>query len=51
MIILSSFNAHLPFDAPLITTLPGEPSIAGNYTRKSFNIMAKESFKKIMRGE
>jgi len=32
-----------------MTTLPGEPSIVASSTKRSFNIMAKESFKKLMR--
>jgi hypothetical protein len=49
MSVLSSFHKQLPFDTPLMTTLPGEPSIIASSTKKSFNIMAKESFKKLMR--
>jgi len=49
MSVLTSFNGQIPFDAPLMTTLPGEPSIVASSTKRSFNIMAKESFKKLMR--
>ena len=49
MSVLTSFHGQIPFDAPLMTTLPGEPSIVASSTKRSFNIMAKESFKKLMR--
>ena len=46
--ILTSFQGNIPSDAPCITTMPGEPAI-GASTSRSFNIMGKDSFKKLMK--